>query len=61
MAHGRLKFRQRDLTRAVRGARAAGLSVAKVEIDADGRIVIVVGTPAETVERPALNEWDSAV
>jgi hypothetical protein len=47
------KFRQADLTRALRAARAAGLEISKVEINADGGIVITntVGyLPAVTEE-----------
>jgi hypothetical protein len=34
------KFRQIDVTRALRAAKAAGLEISKVEINADGGIVI---------------------
>lgn len=37
-------FRQADIARAVKGARAAGLSIQSVEIDANGKIVIVSAT-----------------
>jgi len=37
------KFRQTDLTRAVKGTRAAGLEIQRVEVDADGKIVLVAG------------------
>jgi hypothetical protein len=37
-------FRQRDLTRAVRAVLAAGVQVARVEIDRGGKIVIVTGS-----------------
>lgn len=36
-----LKFRQRELTRAIRAIRVAGLDVERIEIDRDGKIVIV--------------------
>jgi hypothetical protein len=45
MARGPLTFRQRDLVRALKGAKAAGLEISKVEIDKDGKIVVVVGKP----------------
>jgi hypothetical protein len=35
-------FRQRDVTRALRGANAAGRDVLRVEIDRDGKIVLVL-------------------
>ncbi len=34
-------FRQVDVSRAIKGARAAGMMVARVEIDSEGRIVII--------------------
>jgi hypothetical protein len=51
-------FRQTDLTRAVKGARAAGIGIACVEIE-KGKIVIVPGEQQKgTSERVAPNEWD---
>lgn len=38
-------FKQADVKRAVKGAIAAGLSVAAVKIGHDGEIVIEFGTP----------------
>ena len=40
-------FRQSDLTKAVRGVRDGGCSVARVEIDRDGKIIVLIGKPAE--------------
>jgi hypothetical protein len=54
-------FRQTDIAKAVRGAQAAGLAVARVEVDRDGRIVVVAASGA--VEHNAAstrNEWDAA-
>lgn len=51
-------FQESDLSRALRAARKAGLDVARVEIDKDGKIVLVTGEP-ETVVRT--NEWDSVL
>jgi hypothetical protein len=50
-------FRQRDLTRAIKGARAAGIDVARIEIEKDGKIVILSAQLAATPETGG-NEWD---
>ena len=42
-----MSVRQRDVAAAVRGAVAAGVEVARVEVDKAGRIVIVAGKPSE--------------
>ena len=39
-------FKGSDLQRAVRSARAAGLTVERVEIDRDGKIIVVASKPA---------------
>ena len=49
-------FRQADVARALRAARAAGVQIARVEIDRDGKIVVVVGEPARDDKNR--NEWD---
>jgi hypothetical protein len=53
-------FRQRDLTAAIKAARAAGVEVSRIEIDKAGKIVIVVGKPLAAEEDAAqgTNEWD---
>jgi hypothetical protein len=45
MPRARCTFRARDLKVAVETARAAGLEVDRVEIDRDGKIVVVAGQP----------------
>jgi hypothetical protein len=55
MARAPSTFRQQDVTKAVRAAKAAGVRVARVEIDRDGKIVIVT---ADELERREGNEWD---
>jgi hypothetical protein len=50
-------FRQGDVTRAVRAVVAAGQAVARVEIDPNGKIVIVTTPEGEHREG---NDWDRA-
>jgi hypothetical protein len=57
MARAPAIFRQQDVTRAFRAAKAAGVRVARVEIDRDGKIVIVT---ADQLERREENSWDRA-
>ena len=40
-------FRQQDVTRAVKAVAAAGVHIARVEIDKSGKIVIVTGKSQE--------------
>jgi hypothetical protein len=57
MARAPSTFRQQDVTRAFRAAQAAGVKVTRVEIDRDGKIVIVT---ADDRERREENSWDRA-
>lgn len=54
MSNPRAQFKQIDLTRAAKGVLAAGLSVGRMEIDTDGKIVIVIGEPGSVAEK---NDW----
>lgn len=58
MAKRPVPFRQIDVTRALRAARAAGVEISRVEIDRDGNIVIVSGRPGGS---PAANETEQAL
>jgi hypothetical protein len=62
MGRGSCKFRQRDVSKAIKGVRAAGFEVARVEIDTEGKIVIIPGTPNESVgdQKSEPNEWDDS-
>ena len=40
MARGPISFRQRDVTRAIRAALAAGITIENVYVEKDGRIVL---------------------
>jgi hypothetical protein len=58
MPRGPNKFKQRDVTRALKGARAAGYAVARVEIE-DNRIIVVPVRGDEAVTlNDTENEWD---
>ena len=46
MARSPSTFRQQDVTRAVKALAAAGVSIARVEISRDGKIVLVPLRPA---------------
>lgn len=57
MARGPLPFKQADVLRAVKGARAAGMELGRVEIDpSTGRIVLVAAGKVET-PRNDLDKW----
>jgi hypothetical protein len=57
MARAPSTFRQQDVTRAVKAVAAAGVSIARVEIDKAGKIVIVT-TDAPDARDEGGNEWD---
>jgi hypothetical protein len=56
VSRGPTTFRQRDVTAAIKAAKAAGLTVARVEVGKDGRIVVVTAEQAATATDK--NEWD---
>jgi hypothetical protein len=59
MTRGALSFRQRDVVRAVKAAKAAGIDVARIEINQSGKIVIVSGgLVAQDYPDRDGNEWD---
>ncbi len=59
MARAPSTFRQQDVTRAVKAVSAAGVHIARIEIDKSGKIVIITveatDQPGEITEG---NEWD---
>jgi hypothetical protein len=59
MARAPSTFRQQDVTRAVKAVVAAGVDIARVEIDKAGKIVIVTAGAPEVTDREEANEWDS--
>jgi hypothetical protein len=55
-------FKQRDVTRAVKAVTAAGVGIARVEIDREGKITIIATsghTEPEFEHGREPNEWDS--
>jgi hypothetical protein len=60
VARGPLTFRQRDLVRALKGARAAGIEVVRVEIDKAGKIVLVTGKSSADLPS-SVNPWDEVL
>ena len=59
MARACAAFRQRDVTCAIRAAKAAGVDIRRIEIDPNGKIVIIVGNGELKADRREENEWDS--
>jgi hypothetical protein len=53
----RAAFRQTDVSRAVRGATAAGVSIARIEVDASGKIVIIAGALAHSTVEDDYAAW----
>jgi len=50
-------FRQADISRAIKGVKAAGVSVSQIEIGLDGRIVITSGEPQGGPPRDEYANW----
>lgn len=62
MARQPARFKTSDITRAFKGALAAGVECPRVEVDPSGRIVVLVDRPAAVAaEQDAPNPWDEAV
>lgn len=58
MARERLTYRQRDVAAALRAAKQAGMSPSRVEIDRDGKIVLVFPNAEGQEDRG--HEWRAA-
>ena len=59
MARAASIVRKSDLTRAVKAVAAAGVHIARVEIDSAGKIVIIAAEATEqSGETTEANEWD---
>jgi hypothetical protein len=62
MARAPSTFLQQDVTRAIRAVAAAGVGIARVEVDRAGKITIIAlgaEPPGEDGKRP--NEWDTVL
>ncbi len=58
MARGPCTFRQTDLTRALKAAKAAGIDVERVEIDPNGKIAIVTSKPDDALAHNPQDDLD---
>ncbi len=56
----RPSFKQIDVTRAIRGARAAGVEVDRVEVLSDGRMIVQIARNRPDSQGFA-NEWDEVL
>jgi hypothetical protein len=56
MSKGQHTFRQSDVTKALKAAMNAGVSVRRFEIDREGKIVVI--TDGTLPSATAANEWD---
>ena len=63
MSRGTQLFKQSDLTRALKAAKAAGVEVARIEIAKDGTIAIDIGEmPVDTKPtKGSADDWDEAI
>jgi hypothetical protein len=63
MSRGPSTFRQRDVAAAIKAARDAGVEVARVEVDKDGKIIIVIAEKAGNggvgIATSSGSEWDN--
>ena len=60
MARAPSTFRQQDVTRAVKAVTAAGVHIARIEIDKAGKIVIITAELTDRLGEMEANEWDRA-
>jgi hypothetical protein len=59
MARRPSNFRQQDVTRAINAAKASGLSIARIEVDAKtAKITVIIGECEN--KQDATNIWDTA-
>jgi hypothetical protein len=62
MSRSQQTFKQRDVTKALKATVKAGITVARVEIDKNGKIVVVTGAPQDADgAKTEQNEWDEVL
>ena len=63
MSRGQQTFKQSDVTKALKATVKAGIAVGRVEIDKNGKIVIVTGRPEDAAnrEKSGKNEWNGVL
>lgn len=59
MGRGPSRFRPSDVTRAVKAVVAAGVEVGRIEVDKEGRIVIIAGKGDPELLANDLDAWIS--
>lgn len=57
MANKIATFKQSDIKRAVAGASAAGMTISRVEIERDGKIVVIA--EGQLIDGSPLDKWKS--
>jgi hypothetical protein len=63
MSRGPTTFRQRDVAAAIKAARQAGIEVAEITVDRNGKITIISTKGAAEAHQTvgATNEWDEVL
>jgi hypothetical protein len=59
MSRGRQRIQQSDLTKAIKAARLAGMSVTEIRVDKDGAHIVTVDERGKTAPDKGVNEWDA--
>jgi hypothetical protein len=60
VSRGPATFRQRDLTAAVKAVVAAGLAIARVEVDKTGKIILIPRKPSPCDLKERSDDWADA-
>jgi hypothetical protein len=61
MSSANSTFRQNDIKRLLKAASAAGVKIKGVEVDRNGKMLLVVDNDGATGELPQAYTWDDAV